>query len=129
MNRVNDQKYRALLNLLLPVGSSGMKHVGETPWSLPETRTFTCSCGVKRVVPTSALTEEVLRNEKGEEVDRFVNVNIGDTKCTSCGSEIYELLTFCNRYGLIKPVPKPRPKKRKEELLPLSGGIQCGGGR
>lgn len=128
MNRIGDKKYMALLNLFKPVGVQGMKHVGETPWSLPETRTFTCACGHKRVLNEAALTVNETKDEKGDVVDRFVNVNLGGVKCEKCGSEVYELLTFANRYGLIKPVRTPRKKKAKDAMLPLEGAIDCRGG-
>lgn len=129
MNRIDDKKYMALLGLFKPVGVQGMKHVGETPWSLSETRTFTCACGHKRVVDEAALTVNEIKDKDGNVVDRFINVNLGDIKCSKCGSQIYELLTFANRYGLIKPVPTPRKKKAKEAMLPLEGAIDCRGGK
>lgn len=123
MNRIGDKKYMALLGLFKPIGVMGMKHVGVTPWSLLSTRTFTCACGHQRVLDEAALTVNEIKDDKGNVVDRFVNVNLGGVKCEKCNSEIYELLTFANRYGLIKAAPVPRKKKAEETMLPLEGAI------
>lgn len=124
-NVIGDRKYLALCMLLTPVGASGMKNIGQTPWSMESTRTFTCSCGHKHIVPENAL---VLGND--DATRDLVMVNMGvNTKCPKCGGENYELLSFAWRYGLLRASPRPRKPKSKERALPFTGGVQCGGSK
>ena len=128
MNKINQKKYDALVSLLKPVGPHGMKHVNETPWSLEETRTFTCSCGHKHVIQEAALSLLAIKEADGSESDH-VNVNFGEnTKCIMCGGENYELLSFCARYGLLRKPHTPRKKKQDDAMLPFDGFIVCKGG-
>ena len=122
MNHIADAKYTALVNLLRPSGNAGMV-VSVVPWFQEKTRTFTCHCGHKVIVPVEALK---LEDFKGHPV---VHVKFETTKCPKCGGQNYEVLSFCHRYGLLRPTPRPRVKKQKMPMLPFVSGIVCGGAR
>jgi len=123
MNQIADKRYRELVRLLVPAGPGSMQNV--SPWSLEKNRTFSCPCGHKVVIPESALKLTEVSDEEGNSHD-IVHVNLGkNLNCPGCKKPHYELMSFANRYGLLRATPQPRKKKQKDPELKFTEFIEC----
>lgn len=124
MNKIPDDKYRMLVNLLIPSGRDGMQ-AGVIPWSMEKFRTFTRKCGHKVVLPFESLSLQPHKDDNGN-THYTVTVAIGrNMKCAKCGGQNYELMSFAHRYGLMTRTPQPKRKKQPQPMLPFEGYIEC----
>jgi len=124
MNKIPEEKYRMLVNLLAPSGKDCMQ-AGVIPWSMEKFRTFTCKCGNKIVLPFESLSLQPQKDDNGN-THYAVTVAIGkNMKCPKCGGYNYELMSFANRYGLMTSIPQPMKKKGKQPGLQFDGYIAC----
>jgi hypothetical protein len=85
-------------------------------WELESTRTFTCKCGEKRIVPQDALKQ--IKLEDGTE--QLALDESYFRPCDKCGRGLFEIMAFGTRYGLLPKVRRPPRGGKKEKWVQLT---------